>query len=210
MRLVVLFIPSTPTGLYRIGYQTNICSKHCLPPPWEFQGTFFFHSLKPYNPVVVSSHPPWHRKEAQFFRCAAMYKVASVINNNVRPAIQSKIQMFLIFFFRCIVPCVNIKPSSARAAATSSWVDSGLLPVTETCPPPIAKSFARYAVFASRCTDTVILIPSKGFVFANSSSSFLKAAYSSYQFIFCLPDFARLISRITLPIFYTSRRILLF
>ena len=61
-------------------------------------------------------------------------------------------------------------PLSARAAATSSCVESTLLPVAERSAPPAASTWHKYAVLASICMERDIFTPSKGFVFRKSSS----------------------------------------
>src|SRR5919112_2416395 len=53
----------------------------------------------------------------------------------------------------------TLTPRSARAAQTSSWVESGLLPETVTSAPASEKRIARYAVFASRWMVIAILWP---------------------------------------------------
>ena len=72
-----------------------------------------------------------------------------------------------------VAPCTakTLRPSCTRAAATSSWVESGLLPVMYISAPPSARTSQRWAVLASRWTDRAILSPLNGFVRLKSLSS---------------------------------------
>ena len=87
-------------------------------------------------------------------------------------------------------------PGAARAAATSSWVERGLHPVTATSAPPARSTRARYAVFASRWMLNPSRRPAKG----RSRSKRALIAFSSFmcwatQRIFRSPCGAKLRSR---------------
>ena len=87
-------------------------------------------------------------------------------------------------------------PSSTSAAATSSWVESGLLPVTVTSAPAFFSTSARYAVFASRWIVSTMRQPLKGFVFEYSSSILFSTGMKFLtQAILSCPDGASFISR---------------
>src|SRR5215468_4360889 len=59
--------------------------------------------------------------------------------------------------------------STTRAAATSSWVESGLLAQSTRSAPPAFRAMARLAVSAVTCRHAAIRIPFSGFCFANRS-----------------------------------------
>ena len=90
-------------------------------------------------------------------------------------------------------------PISATAAATSSWVESGLQPVRYTSAPPLARTRPKLAVFASRWTETAIRMPLKGCSFSNLFSISVRAGMKDLTHsIFFLPDGAREASLILL------------
>ena len=116
------------------------------------------------------------------------------------------LQSLLSTWFMCVlysasvVPChaCTSSPSDTSAAATSSCVDRGLLPVMYISAPPLFNTSQRYAVFASRCTESAIFFPAKGFSFSKSffmpvSKGQLRLTHS----IFLRPDSARFISFIS-------------
>ena len=71
-----------------------------------------------------------------------------------------------------VAPCTakTLSPSWTSAAATSSWVERGLLPVMNISAPPWARTSHRRAVFASRWTDKATFSPLNGIVSKNSLS----------------------------------------
>ena len=119
--------------------------------------------------------------------------------------------MILQLFSRTLVICwsyssgvqsyhaYTFKPSATSAAATSSCVESGLLPVIYISAPPAASTLHRYAVFASRWMERAIRMPSKGLSLEKSSSRLRSSGqFFRTQSILCAPDGARLISLIAL------------
>ena len=83
-------------------------------------------------------------------------------------------------------------PSSATAAATSSWVDRGLQPVRKTSAPPAFKTRPRLAVLASRWTETATRSPAKGFSLAKRASIWERAGMKlRTHSIFRRPEGAR-------------------
>ena len=88
-------------------------------------------------------------------------------------------------------------PPAARAAATSSCVESGLLPVTCISAPPISMTRQSHAVFASRCTESATRSPARGFVSRKSSAMAASTGICpATQRIFFSPSVARVISAI--------------
>src|SRR6185295_2052930 len=59
--------------------------------------------------------------------------------------------------------------STTSAAATSSWVESGLLAQSTRSAPPAFSAIARFAVSAVTCRHAAIRMPFSGFCFANRS-----------------------------------------
>ena len=98
-------------------------------------------------------------------------------------------------------------PREAIPAATSSWVERGLQPVRYTSAPPFFSTRARFAVLASRWTETATRFPAKGFSRWNRASMPERAGMKSRtQLIFSLPASARDGSRMMLISLSFSRK----
>ena len=156
-------------------------------------------------PVVVSSQPPITKESLSFI------SVWSLCTRSP-PSSMMILQLFSSTCVRCVsyssgvVPChaCTSMPSEQRAAATSSCVESGLLPVIYISAPPLLSTSQRYAVLASRCTDNAIFLPLKGCSF---SKSFLISVRSGQlrltHSIFLNPDSASPISFISEPFIFS-------
>ena len=155
-------------------------------------------------PVVVSSQPPmtWGMRLVYLvcMRCTRSPPSSIIMFG----AASSTRQRFSLY-------CSIVQPYSANtcmppavsAAATSSCVDSGFEPVTYISAPPISSTRQRYAVLASRCTDSAIFIPANGRVRVNSSPMPRSTGMlRSTHFIFISPEGAMAISLMQLICLY--------
>ncbi len=107
-----------------------------------------------------------------------------------------------------VAPChaYTFNPASTRAAATSSCVESGLLPVIYISAPPAASTLQRYAVLASKCIERAIFLPANGFVCENSSSKLRRSGqFLRTHSILCPPEGESFISLIWLIIIPLTR-----
>ena len=123
-------------------------------------------------PVVVSSHPP------MTLGINSLYSVCIMFTRSP----PSSMMMFGPTSMTFLIPrkysssvapwtANTFSPSCTSAAAMSSCVESGLLPVIYISAPPSANISHRCAVFASRCTDNAIFLPLNGLLSLNSFSS---------------------------------------
>ena len=142
-------------------------------------------------PVVVSSHPPYTYSRycgyslcIRFTRSPPSSMIMFGRASMTRRVCRSYSSGVLLYHAN------TSSPSCTRAAATSSCVDSGLLPVTYISAPPAASTRHRYAVFASKCIERATRSPSNGRVFSNSSRMLRsKGIFAHTQSIFILPLF---------------------
>ena len=159
-------------------------------------------AFKRCTPVVVSSLPPISLA-TKFLRSPCSILTRSPPSSMIRSGSTSNALLRYISYSLSVQLWVakTVTPLSANAAATSSWVDSGLLPVTTTLAPAFLSTWAKYAVFASKWMVTTIFKPLKIWFLLYFSLRILSKGICSFtQEIFCFPDGAKAISRIILSI----------
>ena len=104
------------------------------------------------------------RDEVGILRVHEMDKVAAVVDDDVRRDLQHAGEVFVIFPHRAAVGGVDLHPAGGERRGDVVLRGEGFDPVTYISAPPISSTRQRYAVFASRCTDSAIFSPAKGFV----------------------------------------------
>ena len=143
-----------------------------------------------FTPEVVSSEPPRMPGRRCFI---SVWTVAtrSAPSSTIMFGPTSSVDRTFSKYSSTVIPCRlnTATPFSTRAAQTSSWVESGLLPAAVTTAPSSFSRISRQAVFASRWRHAEITVPFRGraapYLFSRKRST---GMYCLAQRIFFSPE----------------------